>query len=41
MEKSGKYKEMTIPPTTKPRKPIKRGSRSVSRFLVAASTSSS
>ena len=40
-ENSGKYMEMTTPPTTIPRNTIMIGSRAVSRSFTAASTSSS
>src|SRR5258708_17316876 len=40
-ENSGKYIEITTPPTTKPRKTIMTGSRAVSKSFTAASTSSS
>src|SRR5215472_15335539 len=41
IENSGRYREITMPPTITPRKPIMMGSSKVSMFLVAASTSSS
>jgi len=40
-ENSGRYMEMTTPPTTIPRNTIMIGSRAVSRSFTAASTSSS
>ena len=41
IENRGMYKEITIPPTATPRNAIMIGSRRVSMFFVAASTSSS
>ncbi len=40
-ENSGKYIEMTTPPTTTPKNTIMMGSRAVSKSFTAASTSSS